>query len=115
MARDMTVVGRREDCDLRIPLGEVLEALPHPPRRDSLKLEDLGSSNGTFLNGSRVQEAILSPATPSRWAPSSSSSRLTVHPSDEELQPVQMESSDGAAGILEDDNAPMAVKPGNTL
>ena len=23
MARDMTVIGRREDCDLRIPLGEV--------------------------------------------------------------------------------------------
>ena len=23
IARDMTVVGRREDCDLRIPLGEI--------------------------------------------------------------------------------------------
>src|SRR6476620_9559730 len=62
MARDMTVIGRREDCDLRIPLGEVSRKHCRILRDgDSLKLEDLGSSNGTFLNGSRVQEALLSP------------------------------------------------------
>ncbi len=57
MARDMTVIGRREDCDLRIPLGEVSRKHCRLVRDgDTLKIEDLGSSNGTFLNGRRLTE-----------------------------------------------------------
>ena len=60
LQREATVLGRREDCDIRIPLGEVsrkhcrliIEA-------DTLRAEDMGSSNGTFVNGARVQEAII--------------------------------------------------------
>ena len=116
MARDMTVVGRREDCDLRIPLGEVSRKHCRILRDgDSLKLEDLGSSNGTFLNGSRVQEAILSPGDTIQVGPVVFVLQIDGHPSDEELQPVQMESSDGAAGILDDDNAPMGGENLETL
>src|ERR687896_1049884 len=63
IARDITVVGRREDCDLRIPLGEVSRKHCRIVRDgDSLRLEDLGSSNGTYLNGTRVErEATLNP------------------------------------------------------
>ena len=62
IARDMTVIGRREDCDLRIPLGEVSRKHCRLIRDgDALKLEDLGSSNGTYLNGQRVQESQLNP------------------------------------------------------
>src|SRR5262245_42368052 len=57
IARDMTVIGRREDCDLRIPLGDVSRKHCRLVRDgDMLKVEDLGSSNGTYLNGRRVQE-----------------------------------------------------------
>src|SRR5918998_1271703 len=61
VTRDITVVGRREDCDLRIPLGEVSRKHCRMVRDgDTLRLEDLGSSNGTFLNGTRVErEAVL--------------------------------------------------------
>ena len=62
VVREMTVIGRREDCDLRIPVGDVsrkhcrlvMEA-------DTIRIEDLGSSNGTYVNGHRVQEAVLQP------------------------------------------------------
>ena len=104
MARDMTVVGRREDCDLRIPLGEVSRKHCRIVRDgDSLKLEDLGSSNGTFLNGQRVQEALLSPGDTIQVGPVVFVLQIDGQPSDEELQPVQMEAGGAAAGMLGDE------------
>src|SRR5438309_10205906 len=62
ITRDVTVIGRREDCDFRIPLGEISRKHCRLIRdADNLRVEDLGSSNGTFVNGQRVQEALLGP------------------------------------------------------
>ncbi len=55
-----TVVGRKNSCDLRIPLTSV--SRQHCEFRvdaGGVKLRDLGSSNGTFRNGQRVQEVDL--------------------------------------------------------
>ena len=91
MARDMTVIGRREDCDLRIPLGEVSRKHCRIVRDgDTLKLEDLGSSNGTFLNGQRVQEAVLSPGDTIQVGPVVFVLQIDGQPSDDELRPVTM-------------------------
>ena len=58
--RDITVLGRREDCDLRIPLGDVSRKHCRVVKDyDTVRLEDLGSSNGTFCNGVRIQETVL--------------------------------------------------------
>ena len=60
LPRTVTVIGRREDCDLRIPLGDVSRKhCRFIADNDTLKIEDLGSSNGTFHNGVRIQEAIV--------------------------------------------------------
>jgi pSer/pThr/pTyr-binding forkhead associated (FHA) protein len=62
IVHDVTVIGRREDCDFRIPLGEISRKHCRLIKDgDTLRAEDLGSSNGTFVNGTRVQEALLSP------------------------------------------------------
>jgi pSer/pThr/pTyr-binding forkhead associated (FHA) protein len=54
------VVGRREDCDLRIPLPAISRRHCKFLKSDSgLELKDLASSNGTFVNNQRVQETIL--------------------------------------------------------
>lgn len=60
--RNQTVIGRGEQCDLRIPLGEVSR------RHCKLSVDaagiivaDLGSSNGTYVNGRRIQEEDLDP------------------------------------------------------
>src|SRR5262245_21179871 len=52
-----TIIGRREGCDLRIPSGEVSRRHCRLSVRDGvLMVEDLHSSNGTYLNGARVME-----------------------------------------------------------
>ena len=97
IARDMTVIGRREDCDLRIPLGEVSRKHCRLVRDgDTLKLEDLGSSNGTFLNGQRVQEALLSPGDTIQVGPVAFALQIDGEPAEDDLRPVTAASSNGA-------------------
>jgi pSer/pThr/pTyr-binding forkhead associated (FHA) protein len=62
IARDVTIIGRREDCDFRIPLGEISRKHCRIIKDgDTLRIEDLGSSNGTYVSGERIQEAELHP------------------------------------------------------
>ena len=61
VAKQRIVVGRKPDCDLRIPLSSV--SRQHCEIRvdgQQLHVRDLGSSNGTYHNNVRVQEAVLS-------------------------------------------------------
>jgi serine/threonine protein kinase len=55
-----TVIGRAADCDLPIKAGEVSK---HHCRitltPEVVTVEDLGSSNGTFVNGAQIQQATL--------------------------------------------------------
>ncbi len=56
----VTVIGRRHDCDLCIPLMSVSRRhcqLNH--NKGILKIRDLGSRNGTYLNGNRINEAVI--------------------------------------------------------
>ena len=89
VTRDITVIGRREDCDLRIPLGDVSRKHCRIIRDgEELRVEDLGSSNGTFHNGQRVQEAPLSPGDSIQVGPVVFVLQLDGVPADEDLHPV---------------------------
>ncbi len=56
----VTVIGRRRDCDLRIPIMSVSRRHCQLNADEGvLKIRDLGSQNGTFLNGKRVDEAEI--------------------------------------------------------
>lgn len=58
LTRDVTVIGRREDADFRIPLSDVSRKHSRLIKDgDTLLIEDLGSANGTYLNGVRIQES----------------------------------------------------------
>jgi pSer/pThr/pTyr-binding forkhead associated (FHA) protein len=60
VVRNMTVIGRREDCDLRIPVGDVSRKHCRIlTGADGVSIEDLGSSNGTYVNHQRVQQSQL--------------------------------------------------------
>lgn len=65
------IIGREEDCDLRIPVAEVSRehCRVEPADGGGLDLMDLGSSNGTFVNGERVEQASLSPGDVVRIGP----------------------------------------------
>jgi pSer/pThr/pTyr-binding forkhead associated (FHA) protein len=50
-----TILGRRPDCDLCIPLQVVSRRhCQLSQEEDTLKIRDLRSSNGTFLNGQKI-------------------------------------------------------------
>src|SRR3990170_1729622 len=56
----ITVIGRRKICDLRIPIISVSRKHCQLHQQDGLvKIADLDSKNGTFLNGSPITEATL--------------------------------------------------------
>ena len=58
--RSVTTVGRKDDCDIRIPVAEV--SRHHAEFRQSggaVQVRDLGSANGTFVNNKRVKQQKL--------------------------------------------------------
>jgi pSer/pThr/pTyr-binding forkhead associated (FHA) protein len=56
---DVTVLGRRHDCDLRIPVPTVSRRHCQVNRNGQvLKIRDLDSKGGTFVNGERVDGEI---------------------------------------------------------
>src|SRR5262245_28471247 len=60
--KDVVVVGRKEDCDLRLEHKSVSKLHCVIVRTDGLLLlRDLGSTNGTRVNGTRVRRAALLP------------------------------------------------------
>jgi pSer/pThr/pTyr-binding forkhead associated (FHA) protein len=56
------VIGRAAECDIAVTADEISRrhALVKPTP-DGLSVEDLGSSNGTFINNKRVQHGFLNP------------------------------------------------------
>lgn len=54
------IVGRRMDCDLRIP--HILVSRKHCRiinEDDQVRVQDLGSANGTFVNNERIMESVV--------------------------------------------------------
>src|SRR5690349_17559411 len=102
VARDVTVVGRREDCDLRIPLGDISRKHCRLIKDGNvLKLEDLGSSNGTYRNGERIQETELSPGDTIQLGPIAFVVQIEGVPAEDEMQPMLR----GAAPAQADEEA----------
>src|SRR3954447_15982370 len=86
VTRDVTVIGRREDCDLIIPLGEVSRKHCRLVKGGDLpKVEDLGSANGTYLTGQRVQESLLAPGDTVQVGPVVFVLQVDGVPADDEL------------------------------
>jgi predicted component of type VI protein secretion system len=56
----LTVIGRRHDCDLCVPLMTVSRRhCQLSLNSEAMKLRDLDSQAGTFLNSQRISDAIV--------------------------------------------------------
>lgn len=56
----VTVIGRGENCDLRVPLVSVSRRhCEITVAEDQVKAKDLASSNGTYVNNKRITEVTL--------------------------------------------------------
>ena len=62
LTKEISVLGRRQDCALRIPTRDVSrQHCELVQQKGQLTVKDLGSSNGTYVNGKRVAESELKP------------------------------------------------------
>src|SRR6266478_3701097 len=62
LVKDLSIVGRKEDCDVRVDHKSVSKQHCVLVKSDGLLLvRDLGSTNGTRVNGQRVRRAALLP------------------------------------------------------
>jgi pSer/pThr/pTyr-binding forkhead associated (FHA) protein len=62
VAKDMTLIGRQDECDVRLDHKSVSKMHCVLVKTDGLIiLRDLGSTNGTRVNGTRVRRAALLP------------------------------------------------------
>lgn len=62
LVKDLTLLGRDEDCDIRLEPKSISKLHCVIAKTDGLLLiRDLGSTNGTRINGQRVRRAALLP------------------------------------------------------
>ena len=88
LTKAVTVVGRKNTCELRIPLSSVSRQHFKIERNgDKLTLRDLGSSNGTYYNNERVLEAELEPGDQIRVGPVTFVTVIDGKPGD--IQPIR--------------------------
>jgi pSer/pThr/pTyr-binding forkhead associated (FHA) protein len=60
ITKSKVVIGRTTECDLQIPLPEVSRRhCELTIKNEKVAVRDLGSSNGTYINKKRIQQAEL--------------------------------------------------------
>ena len=108
LSKDLTTIGRRENADLRIPLGDVSRKHCRLTLRgNQLHLNDLGSSNGTLVNGARVDSADLHPGDVLKVGPVQFVVQIDGQPADDAITPPSAASADtGDFDLMPDAPAP---------
>jgi pSer/pThr/pTyr-binding forkhead associated (FHA) protein len=102
--RGKTVIGRRDDCDLRIPLSQISRrhAILTVDEKQAL-LKDLGSVNGTYVNNKRISEQTLQAGDHIVIGPVVFTVQIDGQPSEVRRVRTRLESRQGvlgASGIL---------------
>ena len=96
-----TVIGRGEECTLRIPLAAVSRRHAELIKgEDELRVRDLASSNGTYVNNRRINETALKAGD--RLAVGPIVFTLQIDGVPEEISPVRSKSQKAPVGPEED-------------
>ncbi len=114
LTKSTTVIGRGENCDLRVPLLAVSRRhCELTLADDAINVRDLGSSNGTYANNERISEAELEAGDRLIVGPviftvqvDGKPEEIEPTPASEEEEVVDLEESEGSSektGISESD------------
>jgi len=89
IVNDRTVIGRGEDCALRVPLLSVSRRHCEVIKgEEELRVRDLASSNGTYVNNRRVNEKVLKAGDRLAIGPVVFTVQLDGEP--EQIRPIKM-------------------------
>lgn len=95
-----TVIGRGENCDLRVPLLNVSRRhCELSLTGDVVKIKDMASSNGTFVNNKRVNETILNPGDRLVVGPVVFTLQINGQP--EDIKPVKTKGAKGEDEVVD--------------
>lgn len=90
----VTTIGRKDDCNIRIPLSMVSRRHAEVLVEDEgTVLKDLGAANGTFLNNRRIDEEDLEPGDQIMIGPVVFTVQIDGKPGDDEIIEVRTEVS----------------------
>lgn len=85
-----TTIGRKDDCDIRIPLAVVSRHHAEVVlEEDGAVIKDLGAANGTFLNNRRIDEEDLEPGDQIMIGPVVFTVLIDGSPGDDELVEIR--------------------------
>jgi pSer/pThr/pTyr-binding forkhead associated (FHA) protein len=85
----VTVIGRRQECDLCIPLSAVSRKhCEISVEQNKLMIRDLHSKNGTFVNGQQVEETHLNPGDQLTFGPVKFVVQIDGSPTREAIVPL---------------------------
>ncbi len=85
----VNTIGRKQDCDIRIPLSDVSRR--HTEiliQDDEVVIKDLGAANGTYLNNRRVEEEDLEPGDQIIIGPVVFTVQIDGDPEDDEIMAI---------------------------
>lgn len=102
-----TVLGRKDDCGLRIPTPDVSRAHCEVESLDAeITIRDLGSANGTYVNGKRIAETTLSAGDHIGVGPVQFVVQIDGKPTEIAAPPppVENDADDSAAPLLSEDD-----------
>ena len=83
------VIGRGEACDLRVPLGSVSRRHCKITLEPSPRVEDMGSSNRTYVNGLRTPAVELEPGDSIQIGPVVFVLQVAGEPAVGDMQPLR--------------------------
>lgn len=85
-----TMIGRKDDCDIRIPLAIVSRHHAKITVEDDLAtLKDLGAANGTFLNNERIEQEEVAAGDHIMIGPVVFICQIDDEPSNDELMEIR--------------------------
>lgn len=97
LTKPTVVIGRKTDADLRIPLADISRShCEFTLQNGNVRVRDLDSSNGTFVNGEQVTEKSIEPGDEIRLGPVIFTVQIDGKP--ETIEPPQSREAAAKAG-----------------